>query len=118
MILQKDKSIIELVDALNLDEKGWTISDHWDGDMCAIGIASKSRPSLLVYVSTFDLPSGRFYFECEVAEAEGELRYASSDSAANVDFAALERKMIDHLGVNDRPASNSQQKLPQASVKS
>ena len=117
MNLQKDKSIIELVEGLNLDDKGWTVIDHWEADMCAIGIASKSRPNCLVYVSTFGLPAGRFYFECEVGMAEGELPYSVADTASNVDLLFLEKKMIDHLGVDDGPRDGRQGKLPQASAR-
>lgn len=44
--MKKDGSIGQLLAALALDERGWFETDHWDGDLCAIGIAREGEAQL------------------------------------------------------------------------
>jgi hypothetical protein len=83
-VIQKDTSITDLLAALPMRERGWVPvqPDPWDADLMAIGVARPDAPRRLVYISTFGLPPGRYYFECEtpvgpdptdhVVEEEGE----------------------------------------------
>ena len=41
MKMNKDSSIIELLKKLDLEKRKWAIVDHWDDDLCAIGITTK-----------------------------------------------------------------------------
>ena len=52
--LTKDKTIFELLEKLKLktDFEKVEIIDHWDGDLCAIGIKKGIR---MVYINTFNL---------------------------------------------------------------
>jgi hypothetical protein len=63
--ISKDDSIVTLLERLDLQRRGWTIRDHWDADLCAIGVSSKPYPHRLVYVSTYGKAIGKFDYECE-----------------------------------------------------
>ena len=56
----KDPSIVAFVERVTgaLGPAGWQVADHWDGDLCAIGIASASDPERLVYVCTYQQHAG------------------------------------------------------------
>jgi hypothetical protein len=56
--LTKDKTIFELLEKLKL-QTGFEkveIIDHWDGDLCAIGLKNGGR---MVYVNTYNYSEGR-----------------------------------------------------------
>ena len=101
MILNKDKSILQLLDLLGLEERGWAVNDHWEADLCAIGITSTSSKGRLVYVSTFDKPEGKFDYECEAlrCEAEGDTEYEIVDEGVDVGFHDLVEAVERHLDV-------------------
>ena len=69
MTVHKDKRLQVLLETLNLDERGWIVIDYWDADNCAIGIANKTSPERLVYLSVFQQPVSHFAFICEQSEA-------------------------------------------------
>ena len=54
--LQKDPSIIRLLDGLRarLGPRAFDVVDHWESDLCAIGIARPDNHGVLVYISTYD----------------------------------------------------------------
>ena len=97
MNLTKDESIIKLLDELRPTECGWEIVDHWDADLCAIGLSSNRNPERLVYVSTYQIDVGHFDFECEVRNEKNPLGYDVIRSGQNVDYATLKRELIGHL---------------------
>lgn len=47
------------------------VVDHWDADLCAIGVAAMNDESRIVYVSTFRQPPGIYWYECEVPTDTG-----------------------------------------------
>jgi len=61
----KDKTINDFLIRLNLAERGWIIVDHWEADICAIGIAHRNSPRRLLYISTFNKKPGFYDYECE-----------------------------------------------------
>ncbi len=95
--MTKDPSIVHFLKRLNLEERGWTTVDHWDSDLMAIGVTRAEEPRRLVYVSTFDKPDGRFYFECEspVGEDDAEFEVGESSEDASFDevLSAIERHL-------------------------
>jgi hypothetical protein len=93
----KDPSIHELLRALSLEERGWVVLDDWDADLCAVGIAHRSQPRRLVYVSTWKKPLGRYYYGCEAPKGPEPTDYEVTDEADDVDLAALVRAMVGHL---------------------
>lgn len=56
--LTKDKTIFDLLERLKLQTKFEKIEiiDHWDGDLCAIGLKKGIR---MVYVNTFNITDDR-----------------------------------------------------------
>lgn len=97
-VLDKDESILELPQRLSLEKRGWVVRDHWDGDTCAIGIASARDERRLVYISTFDKGPGRYDFECELPSGSQAEHYSVAGRGENVDFATLFDAPVAHLG--------------------
>ncbi len=97
--MQKDKSIADLVAALHLRERGWVLvqPDPWDADLTAIGIARASDPRRLVYVSTFKMAPGRYYYECEAPTGPDPADYVVESEADDVSFDELLKAMTRHL---------------------
>jgi hypothetical protein len=67
--VDKDQRIDELLARLRVDlgPEAFVIADHWEPDLCAVGIAAHNDPSRLVYVSTFNRSEDEFDFELETA---------------------------------------------------
>lgn len=97
MNLIKDRSILELLSRLDIGNNRWRIQDHWDADLCAIGLSSDLNPQHLVYVSTFDREAGRYDFECEIVDKLYPEKYTVANSGANVDFLTLYQAIRHHL---------------------
>ena len=97
MTIMKSKEILDLVEKLELDVRGWRIVDHWEADLCAIGVAKASAPGRLVYVSTYEKELGRYDFECEISAGENLEDYITTETGDGVDFATLLAVMERHL---------------------
>ncbi len=70
--MEKDSKITELLQWLRQQlGDSFVVTDHWDGDLCAVGISSPSDPSQLVYVLSFGRPPGRYAVELESAPVAG-----------------------------------------------
>lgn len=56
--LTKDKTILDLLEKLSLQTRfeEAELFDHWDADLCAIGIKKGIR---MVYINTFNITDGR-----------------------------------------------------------
>jgi hypothetical protein len=72
-IARKDARLLELLHELeaSMPAGSYQIVDHWDADLCAIGVAARNDPRRLVYVSTHDQAEGTYAFECEAPLADG-----------------------------------------------
>ena len=66
MELTKDHSILQILTHLEqrFGKNTFTITDYWDADLCAIGLADHYGKYLL-YISTYEKPKGTFYVEVE-----------------------------------------------------
>ena len=85
--LNKDKSIKAVLERIssNIGEENLCLVDHWDADLCAIGIAKKDDNAQLVYISTYNKPYREFYYELEFSskikadtsnlQLEGDVKY-------------------------------------------
>ncbi|RME50659.1 MAG: hypothetical protein D6790_20950 [Caldilineae bacterium] len=94
----KDRSILDLLALIDLASNGWISVDHWDADLCAIGIAKMGDPRRLVYVSTFERLPGRYDYECEVKAGPNAEDYVTVDSGEDVDLERLRQVLRRHLG--------------------
>jgi hypothetical protein len=85
----KDPTIQELLKKLrgHFGQELFQIVDHWEADLRAIGITRPDSPAELVYVSTFDLPEGRYYVSLERhARPESHLPYECAGTYQDIDF--------------------------------
>lgn len=94
----KDDSISKVLGRLNLSQLGWEIVDHWDADVCAIGIG---RPGTgrLVYISTFQKADGLYDYQCEVPSSDADSPFSTTDEGQDVSFERLLEVLSRHLGV-------------------
>ena len=67
--IDKDRSILGLLSRLHteLGAKAFDVVDHWDSDLCAIGLAMPADHATLIYVSSYGHPDGEFDYELENA---------------------------------------------------
>jgi len=97
MSIDKDLSITDLVERLELHERGWCILDHWEADLCAIGISNSPSGDRIVYVSTFDQKAGRYNCECEKRNMQSSLGYETVYEGRNLTFDELVAVLARHL---------------------
>ena len=88
--LKKEKTILAVVDRLRCDlgEGTFDVGDHWEGDLCAIGLAMPCDHSMLVYISSFGHPDGQYSYETELPpgpDTDGQYATADRSSACNYD---------------------------------
>ena len=98
----KDESILSALDRLrsSLGVNTFHIVDHWDADLCAIGIAKPDEHSTLVYISTYGQTPGKYYVELEtVAEGSNDDEYEVVAEYASIDWDELLETVARHLGV-------------------
>jgi hypothetical protein len=77
--LQKDESIIRLLDRLesHLGKGAFVIMDHWEGDLCAVGIARPDNHCVLVYICTAYEPADTYFVSLELPPKAGEDQWAN-----------------------------------------
>ena len=100
--LDKDPAIIELLARLRerLGPDAFVFADHWEPDLCAVGIASPRNTGVLVYLSTFNQLPGRYDVELELPPEPGQdLIYREAGKHRDVDFEALAEVVGRHLSL-------------------
>ena len=77
--LQKDESIIRLLDRLRgrLGAGAFDVVDHWEGDLCAVGIARPDEHGVLVYVCTAHEPEDTYFVSLELPPRPGDEQWAN-----------------------------------------
>jgi hypothetical protein len=70
--MEKDATIAELLSWLRqrLGNK-LVVTDHWDADLCAVGISAPDESAQLVYISSWGRPVGHYGVELESAPLPG-----------------------------------------------
>ena len=96
---EKSESIRRLVSRLRLDDRGWVVvePDPWEADLMAIGVSTTAEPRRIVYLSTYRLKEGRYYYECESPTGPDPAEYEVLESGDDVDFDTLLGVMRRHL---------------------
>ncbi len=89
--MKKDKSIIKLIENLKgvIDFTHLEIVDHWEADLCAIGLRRKNK---LVYISTFNYVGSKaitYDFDMEIINENKEQRLEIVQSGQNVSETEL-----------------------------
>ena len=98
----KDRSIITLVGKLRarFGPDAFVIRDHWESDLCAIGIAALDEPTRLVHISTFGKPEGRYDVSLELPPVPGDdFPYTPAADRWDLDFEGLATLLGEHLGI-------------------
>jgi hypothetical protein len=76
------------------------IVDHWEADLCAIGLAIPGDPRRLVYISTWNRPQNSFFVELEAAPPDGsEMPYVGVGKFESVDRDRLLQIVVNHLNL-------------------
>jgi hypothetical protein len=77
--LQKDETIIRLLAKLRerLGVAGFDVVDHWELDLCAVGIARRGESKVLVYVSTHGQPESTYFVSLELPPESGNQEWAN-----------------------------------------
>jgi hypothetical protein len=100
--MEKDATITELL--AWLEERlgrAFTVTDHWESDLCAIGISAPNDPAQLVYISIYGQPRGRYAIALESATLPGsEPRFQDDGKFDSVDREELLRIMTEHPGIS------------------
>jgi hypothetical protein len=70
--LAKSQQLKEVLRVLGCALPGLEMRDHWDADLCAVGVAPVSAPSLLIYVSCYGNRPDHVDYSIEDGGAEVE----------------------------------------------
>ena len=97
--MPKHPSIAALLDRLRaeLGPDSFIVVDHWEGALCAIGVAAPGDRQRLMYISTFPPEDQGFTVEREVASAAAALPYKSEGLVEVPTYALLVDALREHL---------------------
>ena len=98
--LQKDPRIHDVLIRLRdrLGGKAFEVIDHWDADLCAVGIGRPSDNRFVAYVSTWGLPNGRYYLSLDAPSAtDRDSETEEVERYEDVDFPTLVRHVARHM---------------------
>jgi hypothetical protein len=98
--LDKDPAILRVLDRLwsRLGPGTFVVTDHWEADLCAVGIASPYNHGVLAYISTHGEPPERFYVELELPPRPGgDFPYQAAGRFQALDFEQLASVIGKHL---------------------
>lgn len=101
--LNKETSITSLVEKFSRDlgEDDFLIIDHWESDLCAIGISKKKDEERLVYISTFNRPKGEYYYELEYSSKDKFVSASNKEGVANYcELLKIIKKHLDFSAFN------------------
>lgn len=91
MLTPKDKTIETTLRRLQnaLGASFFDIVDHWEGDLCAVGIARPDNHSILVYISTWTPSAGYYDVHLELPPTKEDDIYEPAGLYKRVDFDGL-----------------------------
>jgi hypothetical protein len=97
--VSKDASVESLLGRLRADlgNNAFTVIDHWDGDLCAIGVARPADPRYLVYISTWPPERGTFAYECERPPTDAAMPSESDGMIEGASYDAMRDAVRRHL---------------------
>lgn len=100
--LDKDPAILSVLDGLRarLGHESFDIVDHWESDLCAVGIASRRDHGVLAYLSCFGEPEGRWHVELELPPLPSDdLPYRDAGRFPDLDVEAAAAIIRRHFGL-------------------
>jgi hypothetical protein len=98
--LDKDPAILAALDRLwsLLGPDAFVLCDHWEQDLCAVGIASPRNPGVLAYISSYGESPGRFGYELELPPPFGdEFPYRVAGTGSDLSIEELAAVVAGHL---------------------
>ncbi len=96
----KDDSIVDVVQRLIslLGKDAFDVVDHWEDDLCAIGLGSPSDHGMLVDISTIGLSTGRYNIHLELPSThQSDFPYIDAGQHTSVNFTQLCEIVKKHL---------------------
>ena len=95
----KDDSVLRVLDRLRSDlgDDAFDVVDHWDADLCAVGVARPSDHRFLVYISTFPPENGVLAYECERPSSDPDLPYDSDGIVNEASYDDVAAAVTRHL---------------------
>ena len=107
-------AIVAVIERLRarLGRDAFDVVEQWDSDVCAVGLSRPNERPRLVYISTCDLPEGRYDVSLDApgntaewpARRSGSVPRPASGHHAAIDFDALADLVSAHLGLG-KPGS-------------
>lgn len=97
MTLVKHGTILAFLEELaaDLGPEAFTVVDHWEADLCSIGVASPANHDLYAYVSTWDQAPGHYYVDLD--ERTGAAFPVTKERMESVDYSTALAKIRQHL---------------------
>ena len=76
----------------------FVLADHWVSDLGAVGIAGPHDPGVVVYLTCYGEPPGRFGYELELPPPPGDdVPYQVAGTGADLPFEDLVGVVAGHL---------------------
>ena len=99
--LDKDVAIHDVLSRLRSDlgDGTFDIVDHWQSDLCAIGIAMPSDHRVLAYISTFQNPPDTYDYELEGPPDTQDTVYSVADRQNGCSYGAILVAVKSHLRI-------------------
>ena len=98
--LDKDPAILSLLTRLRerLGDEAFVLADHWETELCAVGIASPRNIGVLAYLSCDCETPDRFDYELELPPLPGdEFPYRVAGRGSEVTFDDLSDVLKEHF---------------------
>ena len=98
--LDKDPAILAVLEFLSsrLGPSAFVLADHWEPDLCAVGIASPHNTGVLVYITCYGESPDRFGYELEIPSPPGdEFPYQVVGTGSGLSFEELAGVIAEHL---------------------
>lgn len=102
--MDKDKSILDFLKNLEkeIDPSYYKIIDYIKSDKMAIYIGNYIEEDRVVFISTFNLEKGKYYYECELPKINENTKFPTVvEKKDNVDFNQLVNAIKKHLDIRD-----------------
>lgn len=98
----KDRSILDLLARLgnDLPTGSVDITDHWESDLCAIGISAASSRSTLAYVSADRQDPGYYYLELELPPEKPGSKYEVAGRWERIEYKDMLAQIRVHFGID------------------
>lgn len=99
--MKKDQALLNILDRLRLDfgDGAYQFVDHWDGDLCAVGIARNDVPRQLVYITVWKCPEGEVAVSLESPAETSEDLYDGRGTYEHCSYSELRELIGAHLAI-------------------